>query len=182
MPTTKKAIAGELGVTKRTVANYIERLGLDEHITRVGQTDMVDDFAAAALADEIRKNIPERERRDDDSVGLSASDTLVDVLNQRIADLSAERDRLVAQIGQRDAELAELRAAREREAERHEGQLERTRERYQRQVDAANGRADRLAMRLADIMDVMTRLAAAHWWERGRIIRELPAPGNREYD
>lgn len=179
MPTTKKAIADELGVTKRTVANYVERLGLEEHIQRVGQTDIVDDYAAAALADEIRKNIPEREPREDGGES-TPNDTLVDALNQRIADLSAERDRLVAQVAQRDAEIAELREEDKRRAERHEEQVEKLQERCREQVDAANERADKIAMRLADLTDLTTRLSAAHWWERGRIIRELPAPGSRE--
>lgn len=48
MGITKREIASELGVSKRTVANYIEKLGLGNHVSRNGNTDFLDDFAAAA--------------------------------------------------------------------------------------------------------------------------------------
>lgn len=51
MGITKREIASELGVSKRTVANYIEKLGLGNHVSRNGNTDFLDDFAAAAIAD-----------------------------------------------------------------------------------------------------------------------------------
>ena len=47
MGITKREIASELGVSKRTVANYIEKLGLGNHVSRNGNTDFLDDFAAA---------------------------------------------------------------------------------------------------------------------------------------
>lgn len=50
MGITKREIASELGVSKRTVANYIEKLGLGNHVSRNGNTDFLDDFAAAAIA------------------------------------------------------------------------------------------------------------------------------------
>lgn len=50
MGITKREIASELGVSKRTVANYIEKLGLGNHVSRNGNTDFLDDFAAAAAA------------------------------------------------------------------------------------------------------------------------------------
>ena len=46
MGITKREIASELGVSKRTVANYIEKLGLGNHVSRNGNTDFLDDFAA----------------------------------------------------------------------------------------------------------------------------------------
>ena len=45
MGITKREIASELGVSKRTVANYIEKLGLGNHVSRNGNTDFLDDFA-----------------------------------------------------------------------------------------------------------------------------------------
>ena len=48
MGITKREIASELGVSKRTVANYIEKLGLGNHVSRNGNTDFLDDFAAVA--------------------------------------------------------------------------------------------------------------------------------------
>lgn len=53
MGITKREIASELGVSKRTVANYIEKLGLGNHVSRNGNTDFLDDFAAAAIADAL---------------------------------------------------------------------------------------------------------------------------------
>ncbi|WP_368319748.1 helix-turn-helix transcriptional regulator, partial [Parabacteroides distasonis] len=43
MGITKREIASELGVSKRTVANYIEKLGLGNHVSRNGNTDFLDD-------------------------------------------------------------------------------------------------------------------------------------------
>lgn len=54
MGITKREIASELGVSKRTVANYIEKLGLGNHVSRNGNTDFLDDFAAAAIADAMQ--------------------------------------------------------------------------------------------------------------------------------
>ena len=54
MGITKREIAFELGVSKRTVANYIEKLGLGNHVSRNGNTDFLDDFAAAAIADALK--------------------------------------------------------------------------------------------------------------------------------
>lgn len=54
MGITKREIASELGVSKRTVANYIEKLGLGNHVSRNGNTDFLDDFAAAAIADALK--------------------------------------------------------------------------------------------------------------------------------
>lgn len=50
MGITKREIAAELGVSKRTIANYIGKLGLGNHVSRNGNTDILDDFAAAAIA------------------------------------------------------------------------------------------------------------------------------------
>ena len=46
-------IAEKFGISKRTVANYIERLGLGDHVERVGQADFLDDYAVAAVADAL---------------------------------------------------------------------------------------------------------------------------------
>lgn len=54
MGITKREIASELGVSKRTVANYIEKLGLGNHVSRNGNTDFLDDFAVAAIADALK--------------------------------------------------------------------------------------------------------------------------------
>ena len=60
MGVTKKEVAERLGVAKQTVVNYIDRLGLSEHVSRVGKYDVLDDFAVSAIADAIGKSIPER--------------------------------------------------------------------------------------------------------------------------
>ena len=54
MGITKREIASELGVSKRTIANYIGKLGLGNHVSRNGNTDILDDFAAAAIADALK--------------------------------------------------------------------------------------------------------------------------------
>ena len=61
MGITKREIAAELGVSKRTIANYIGKLGLGNHVSRNGNTDILDDFAAAAIADALKN--PEKPSR-----------------------------------------------------------------------------------------------------------------------
>lgn len=105
MGITKREIASELGVSKRTVANYIEKLGLGNHVSRNGNTDFLDDFAAAAIADAL-KNPGKPSRQPADAPAAPAPDSLVDSL---AAQLEIERSR--------NAELMEaLTAERDRAA------------------------------------------------------------------
>ena len=99
MGITKREIASELGVSKRTVANYIEKLGLGNHVSRNGNTDFLDDFAAAAIADAL-KNPGKPSRQPADAPAAPAPDSLVDSL---AAQLEIERSR--------NAELMEALAA-----------------------------------------------------------------------
>lgn len=79
MGITKREIASELGVSKRTVANYIEKLGLGNHVSRNGNTDFLDDFAAAAIADALKN--PEKPSRQPVAAPIApAPDSLVDSL------------------------------------------------------------------------------------------------------
>lgn len=94
MGITKREIASELGVSKRTVANYIEKLGLGNHVSRNGNTDFLDDFAAAAIADAL-KNPGKPSRQPADAPAAPAPDFLVDSL---AAQLEIERSR-AAQAG-----------------------------------------------------------------------------------
>lgn len=98
MGITKREIASELGVSKRTVANYIEKLGLGNHVSRNGNTDFLDDFAAAAIADAL-KNPGKPSRQPADAPAAPAPDSLVDSL---AAQLEIERSR--------NAELMEARS------------------------------------------------------------------------
>ena len=99
MGITKREIASELGVSKRTVANYIEKLGLGNHVSRNGNTDFLDDFAAAAIADAL-KNPGKPSRQPAAAPAAPAPDSLVDSL---AAQLEIERSR--------NAELMEALAA-----------------------------------------------------------------------
>lgn len=99
MGITKREIASELGVSKRTVANYIEKLGLGNHVSRNGNTDFLDDFAAAAIADAL-KSPGKPSRQPADAPAAPAPDSLVDSL---AAQLEIERSR--------NAELMEALAA-----------------------------------------------------------------------
>ena len=105
MGITKREIAAELGVSKRTIANYIGKLGLGNHVSRNGNTDILDDFAAAAIADAL-KNPGKPSRQPVDAPAAPAPDSLVDSL---AAQLEIERSR--------NAELMEaLTAERDRAA------------------------------------------------------------------
>lgn len=105
MGITKREIASELGVSKRTIANYIGKLGLGNHVSRNGNTDILDDFAAAAIADALKN--PEKPSRQ--PAAAPAPDSLADSL---AAQLEIERSR--------NAELMEALAAERDRAARAE--------------------------------------------------------------
>lgn len=164
MGITKREVAEQLGVAKQTVVNYIDRLGLaPDHVTRVGKTDVLDDFAVSALADALGKNIPPRAERAADGAqaeATAAQDAVIAALNSRIADLKEQNDRLVS-------ELAELRASRERELSELRNQL-----------DSANDRAASLADRVAGIAERQQAIAALPWWKRGTFATRLLGAGS----
>ncbi|OUO33546.1 hypothetical protein [Olsenella sp. An293] len=165
MPVTKREIADQLGVAKQTVVNYIDKLGLaPEHVTRVGKTDVLDDFAVSALAHALGKNVPPRMATtpspEEPVADAAAPDPVIAALNGRIADLKEQNERLVA-------ELAELRASRERELSDMRDQL-----------DAANDRAAHLADRVAGIAERQQAMAALPWWKRGTFATKLLGSGS----
>lgn len=159
MGVTKRELAETLGVAKQTVVNYIDRLDLaEEHVTRQGKYDVLDDFAVSAIAHAVGKSVPGRISPRDD--GGAASDAVVSALNDRIADLKEQNARI-------SAELSDLRAARDREVDALRSQL-----------DEANGRAAELADRIAGIAERQQAIAATPWWRRGRIAMKLLGPGS----
>lgn len=166
MSITKREVADQLGVAKQTVVNYIDKLGLaPEHVTRIGKTDMLDDFAVSALADALGKNVPPRAsaaqaaQQAQKDEAPDSRDSVVAALNGRIADLKEQNDRLVA-------EIAEMRASRERELAELRDQL-----------SAANDRAARLADRVAGIAERQQAIAALPWWRRGVFATKLLGDG-----
>lgn len=157
MGVTKKELADTIGVSKQTVVNYIDRLGLaPEHVSRVGKYDVLDDFAVSAIADAVGKSIPQQSESDDTDV----SDAVIAALNDRIADLKEQNGRLAV-------ELADLRASRDREVES-----------LRMQLNDANRRAAELADRVATIAERQQAIAATPWWKRGRIAMKLLGPGS----
>ena len=159
MGITKREVADQLGVAKQTVVNYIDKLGLaPDHVTRVGKTDLLDDFAVSALADALGKNIPPRTPQEEPTPEIQ--DSVIAALNGRIADLKEQNDRLVA-------ELAEMRSSRERELAELRSQLE-----------AANDRAARLAERVAGIAERQQAIAALPWWRRSNVATKLLGAGS----
>ena len=162
MGITKREVADQLGVAKQTVVNYIDKLGLaPEHVTRVGKTDLLDDFAVSALADALGKNVVPRATTSVQEDELpEVQDSVIAALNGRIADLKQQNDRLVA-------ELAEMRSSRERELAEMRDQLA-----------AANDRAARRADRVAGIAERQQAFAALPWWKRGLFATKLLGSGS----
>ena len=157
MGITKKELADTLGVSKQTVVNYIDRLGIaQEHVSRVGKYDILDDIAVSAISDAVGKSIPQQSESDDTDV----SDAVIAALNDRIADLKEQNGRLAV-------ELADLRASRDREVES-----------LRMQLNDANRRAAELADRVATIAERQQAIAATPWWKRGRIAMKLLGPGS----
>lgn len=153
MGATKKEVAEQLGVAKQTVVNYIVRLGLEEHVTRMGKTDVLDDFAVSAIADAIGKNVPPVTSKDETD---KASDAITSSMLARIEDLKERNVALSEMLKERDREISELRA----------------------QVAAANERNAILAERVAGIAERQQVLAATPWWRRARMAMKLLGPGS----
>lgn len=156
MGITKREIAAELGVSKRTIANYIGKLGLGNHVSRNGNTDILDDFAAAAIADALKN--PEKSSRQP-AVAAPAPDSLADSL---VAQLEIERSR--------NAELMEALAVERDRAARAEAEAK-------AQLAEANARVAELAGKLASLAERQQAIAATPWWRRGRMAMKLLGPG-----
>lgn len=156
MGITKREIASELGVSKRTIANYIGKLGLGNHVSRNGNTDILDDFAASAIADALKN--PEKPSRQP-AVAAPAPDSLADSL---VAQLEIERSR--------NAELMEALAAERDRAARAEAEAK-------AQLAEANARVAELAGKLASLAERQQAIAATPWWRRGRMAMKLLGPG-----
>lgn len=156
MGITKREIAAELGVSKRTIANYIGKLGLGNHVSRNGNTDILDDFAAAAIADAL-KNLEKPSRQP--AAAVPAPDSLADSL---AAQLEIERSR--------NAELMEALAVERDRAARAEAEAK-------AQLAEANARVAELAGKLASLAERQQAIAATPWWRRGRMAMKLLGPG-----
>lgn len=156
MGITKREIASELGVSKRTIANYIGKLGLGNHVSRNGNTDILDDFAAAAIADALKN--PEKPSRQPASTA-PAPDSLADSL---AAQLEIERSR--------NGELMEALAVERDRAARAEAEAK-------AQLAEANARVAELAGKLASLAERQQAIAATPWWRRGRMAMKLLGPG-----
>lgn len=156
MGITKREIAAELGVSKRTIANYIGKLGLGNHVSRNGNTDILDDFAAAAIADALKN--PEKPSRQP-AVAAPAPDSLADSL---VAQLEIERSR--------NAELMEALAVERDRAARAEAEAK-------ARLAEANARVAELAGKLASLAERQQAIAATPWWRRGRMAMKLLGPG-----
>lgn len=156
MGITKREIASELGVSKRTIANYIGKLGLGNHVSRNGNTDILDDFAAAAIADALKN--PEKLSRQP-AAAAPAPDSLADSL---AAQLEIERSR--------NAELMEALAVERDRTARAEAEAK-------AQLAEANARVAELAGKLASLAERQQAIAATPWWRRGRMAMKLLGPG-----
>lgn len=161
MGVTKKELAETLGVAKQTVVNYIDKLDLSpDHVTRMGKYDVLDDFAASAIANAVGKSMPPKTSSVEN--GTTTSDAVLEALNARIADLKEQNDRLT-----REIEDLKSRHGREIDALRS-------------QADAANERANAFAGRLADMAERQQAIAALPWWKRSRIAVKLLGAGTDE--
>lgn len=159
MSVTKREVAEKLGVSKQTVVNYINRLGLaPDHVTRKGKFDVLDDYAVSAIADAIGKGFPDKPHSKENAP--APSDAVLAALNERIADLKSQNEEL-------RAELESSRASRAAEVES-----------LRMQVEEANGRAARLAERVTSLAERQQVIAATPWWRRGRIAMKLLGPGS----
>lgn len=159
MGITKREIASELGVSKRTIANYIEKLELGNHVSRNGNTDFLDDFAAAAIADAL-KSLVKPSYQPPAVATAPAPDSLVDSLT---AQLEIERSR--------NADLMKELAVERERAAHAEAEAK-------AQLAEANARVAELAGKLASLAERQQAIAATPWWRRGRMAMKLLGPGS----
>lgn len=159
MGITKREIASELGVSKRTIANYIEKLGLGNHVSRNGNTDFLDDFAAAAIADALKSPV-KPSRQPPAAAAVPAPDSLVDSLT---AQLEIEQSR--------NADLMKELAVERERAAHAEAEAK-------AQLAEANARVVELAGKLASLAERQQAIAATPWWRRGRMAMKLLGPGS----
>lgn len=159
MGITKREIASELGVSKRTIANYIEKLELGNHVSRNGNTDFLDDFAAAAVADAL-KNPEKLSRQPAAALPASIPSSLADSL---AAQLEIERSR--------NADLMKEFAVERERAAHAEAEAK-------AQLAEANARVAELAGKLASLAERQQAIAATPWWRRGRMAMKLLGPGS----
>jgi transcriptional regulator with XRE-family HTH domain len=158
MGITKREIASELGVSKRTIANYIEKLELGNHVSRNGNTDFLDDFAAAAIAAALKS--PVKPSYQPPAVAAApAPDSLVDSLT---AQLEIERSR--------NADLMKELAVERERAAHAEAEAK-------AQLAEANARVAELAGKLASLAERQQAIAATPWWRRGRMAMKLLGSG-----
>ncbi len=159
MAVTKRQLADELGVSKQTIANYIERLDLGSHVSREGQVDLIDDYAASSLAAAIGTDKAPAEEVQPPASALEAQEA-------RISDLKAELERAKADYGHRIADL--------------EAELDRTRSKLE---DAQSGLLDaaarngELSAEIAEIAKRQQVLAATPWWRRAALAMRLLGSG-----
>lgn len=148
MPTIGE-LAQEFGKCKGTVTNWIERLGLESHVSKTGDgrgTLYVDDFAASALAAKLADKPIKKDRVSE--TRNAADGALVAALNAHIADLQKQLEE------------------RAREAERREVE-------HRREIDAKDGEIADLRARLDVSLgaerrasETLQRVAGAGLWQR----------------
>lgn len=159
MGVTKAEMAKTLGVSKGTIANYIERLGLEGHVERVGNADRLDEHAASALAAAIGTDKAPADE-------AAPPTNVIDAQEARIADLKGELDRAKADY---EARIADLSA-----------ELDRTRDKLeasQAKLVEASERNGELAGELAEIAKRQQIIAATPWWRRWSLATKLLGSG-----
>ena len=171
-------LAKKLGVTKPTVVQYAKELGIYEELevidgrrTRVAKQDQ-----ASAIADAISKSNAElissvmsRENEGRKEEKIAKSDFATQSQSRKM-------DRKIEELR---AELKESEAARvtaETRLEERERQLIAAEGR----IDALEEREERLRSKLARAEATISQLAAAHWWQKQRIIASYALPAPRE--
>lgn len=111
MPTIRE-IAEGCGVTKQTVTARLRELGLWEgHVSKDGRTFVVDDFAASAAADSLKKLSKTAEPSRTTSVNSDAVNAYreaIDGLKSALGASEAQQSALVRQLDAKDAQIRSL--------------------------------------------------------------------------
>lgn len=156
---TKRQLADTYGVSKQTVTNYIDRLGLQDHVFRRGQTDVLDEHAVQVLSNALGKNTVKQPVAFVDETPKQPQDAVLEALNSQIADLKQDKEQLREQVEGLRNEAASLRS--ENQSLRDASTSDRE-------------RAARAEGRLQSLSEYLVTMADLGFFARAKAAKQLP--------
>lgn len=156
---TKRQLADTYGVSKQTVTNYIDRLALQDHVFRRGQTDVLDEHAVQVLSNALGKSTVKQPVAFVDETPKQPQDAVLEALNSQIADLKQDKEQLNEQVKELRRELINLRAEAQSS---HDAMV------------AAEKRASNAEGRIQSLSEHLVTIADLGFFARAKAAKQLP--------